>query len=201
MKRNARFYGVNLLSELDQPGEYFIDEEALHIYFRPEGSISEKPLLLSVNSSAIITMKNGTNHVQLVDLEVGFGRGVGIDAQGVSQVLIKNTTVHGVGTMGINLVATDSTIEDSEVFHTGCAGVAADGGHSRPLIPGNVTVKGNHIHHIANWKRTYMAAIHFGGSGNIYADNTVGFAPHTCMTGGGVNQRLDSHDGSVQQPD
>jgi hypothetical protein len=31
VKTNARFYGVNLLSELDCPGEYFIDETAMQL--------------------------------------------------------------------------------------------------------------------------------------------------------------------------
>ena len=186
MKRNARFYGVNLLSELDVPGEYFIDEKALQLYFLPPGGITQiasKPIVLSVNASAVVTLATGTKHVQLVNLEVGFGRGPGIDAGGVSHVLIKNCTVHGLGTTGLSMSATNSAILESEVYDTGCAGVSAGGGTSRPLVPGNLTVRGNHIHHIANWKRTYQAAIGFSGSGNIYSDNTVGFAPHTCMTG------------------
>ena len=32
---NARFYGVNLLTELDQPGEYFIDRAKLRLHFLP----------------------------------------------------------------------------------------------------------------------------------------------------------------------
>jgi hypothetical protein len=37
VKTHARFYGVNLLSELDQPGEYYIDEAKLQLYFLPAG--------------------------------------------------------------------------------------------------------------------------------------------------------------------
>jgi hypothetical protein len=187
VKRNARFYGVNLLSELDAAGEYYIDEEQLVLYFLPPDKIDAKPLLLSVNASAVVSLGRSTQHVHLQNLEVGFGRGIGISASGVGHVLIHNCTVHGLGTSGVSLDGTDSAIIDSEVFHTGCAGVHASGGLSRPLVPGNISVRGNYVHHIAQWKRTYQAAISFGGSGNTYSDNTVGFAPHTCMTGGGVN--------------
>lgn len=95
--------------------------------------------------------------------------------------------MYGLGTSGIELSGTNSAIVDSEVSHTGCSGLGASGGNPKTLQPGNITVRGNHIHHIALWKRTYQPAISFSGSGNIYSDNTVGFAPHTCMTGGGTN--------------
>ena len=38
------------------------------------------------------------------------------------------------------------------------------------IAAGNITVRGNNIHHIALWKRTYQAAISFSGSGNVYED-------------------------------
>ena len=52
---------------------------------------------------------------------------------------------------------------DSEISHTGCNGMSASGGDARTLAPGNITVRGNAIHHIGLWKRTYMPAIAFGG--------------------------------------
>jgi hypothetical protein len=35
--------------------------------------------------------------------------------------------------------------------------------------------------------------LRFGGSGNVYADNAVGFAPHTCLTGGGTNLSFEGN--------
>ena len=69
-------------------------------------------------------------------------------------------------------------------------GMSAGGGNEQTLEQGNLTVRGNKIHHIANWKRTYQAAISFSGSGNVYADNEVGFAPHTCMTGADTDRNV-----------
>ena len=39
----------------------------------------------------------------------------------------------GVGTIGVELDGTDSVIVDSEVSHTGCAGMATTGGNQRTL--------------------------------------------------------------------
>jgi hypothetical protein len=61
VKKNARFYGVNLLSELDTAGEYFIDEKALQLYFMPlgDGAVSTKPATISVNHSAVVSLATG----------------------------------------------------------------------------------------------------------------------------------------------
>ena len=183
---------MNLLSELDQPGEYFIDEKSLHLYFLPDGKIGDKPAMLSVNTSAVVTLAN-TKHTSLENLEVGFGRSTGISATGIDSVLIRNVTVYGLGTSGIELSGTNSAVVSSEISHTGCAGMSAGGGVDHKPTPGNLTVRGNKIHHIGNWKRTYMPAIRFSGSGNLYADNVVSHAPHTCMTGGGTNLTFEGN--------
>ncbi len=188
VKSNARFYGVNLLSELTEPKEYYIDEGTQTLYFMPPAPLTSAAIVLSANqSAAVVSLGSGTQHVHLVNLTVGYGRRQGISAPAVDFVLIQNCTVYGLGTYGIDLGGSNSAILQSEVSHTGCGGVSAHGGDDRTSSPGNVTVRANHIHHIALWKRTYQPAIRFAGSGNIYADNTVGFAPHTCMAGGGVN--------------
>ena len=38
-----------------------------------------------------------------------------------------------------------------------------------------------------------MPAIRFSGSGNVYAENVVSHAPHTCMTGGGTNLTFEGN--------
>lgn len=176
------------LSELDEAGEYFVDEKTQTLYFLPPAPLASAAIVLSANqSAAVVSLGSGTQHVHLVNLKVGYGRKQGISAPAVDSVLIQNCTVYGLGTYGVDLGGSNSAMLESEVSHTGCGGVSAHGGDDRTSSPGNVTVRANHIHHIALWKRTYQPAIRFAGSGNIYADNVVGFAPHTCMTGGGVN--------------
>ena len=134
---------MNLLSELDQPGEYFIDEKSLHLYFMPDGKIGDKPATLSVNASAVVTLAN-TTHTNIENLEVGFGRSTGISATGIDSVLIRNVTVYGLGTSGIELSGTNSAVVSSEISHTGCAGMSAGGGVDHKPTPGNLSVRKPH---------------------------------------------------------
>lgn len=86
---------------------YFIDEKARRLYFMPpEGQvISAKPVMLSVNHSAVVGLAAGTAHVQFVGLTVGFGRKTGIAASSVDNVLVQNCTVR-ISTIGCYSLST-----------------------------------------------------------------------------------------------
>eukprot|EP00960_Hanusia_phi_P018375 541890-Hanusia_phi.AAC.1 len=43
----AKFYAVNLKSELDSPGEYFIDRDEMLIYFWPPGDLDTRQVTSS----------------------------------------------------------------------------------------------------------------------------------------------------------
>ena len=92
--KNARFLGVNILSELDSPQEYYIDAAALKLYFFPppqhdsEQSIQDS-LVLSVAGSTLIDLA-GVKHVHLVNLTVAYGRRGGIAADQVENVVVAN---------------------------------------------------------------------------------------------------------------
>ena len=53
VKTHARFYGVNLLSELDSEGEYFVDEQELVLYFFPPSG-HQRDDWVGIDSSPIL---------------------------------------------------------------------------------------------------------------------------------------------------
>ena len=94
--------------------------------------------------------------------------------------------MHTHGTDGIVLTdARDSTVTDCEVSDVGCAGVRATGGVAATLEKGNLVVSNNVVHHYAQWKRTYMPGVYWGGVANQFLNNTVRHAPHNGFLGGG----------------
>jgi hypothetical protein len=71
-------YGVNLLSELDQEAEYFIDEAKLLLYFKPPAGshpsnwVGAAAPVLSTNASALINV-SAVSSVHIKDLAVAYG--------------------------------------------------------------------------------------------------------------------------------
>ena len=198
VKTHARWYGVNLKSELDSPGEYYIDETELALYFMPPASFppsswsgSNVPTL-AINATSIINA-TGASHVSFRHLTVAYGRAIGFEASAVSSLEITNTTVFGMGQHGMILSGTDSSVLESTIHSCGCKGLSTSGGDPRRYTAGNLTIRGNNIHHVALWKRTYQAPISFSGCGNVYQDNTVSFVPHTCIDGVGTNMTFSGN--------
>ena len=191
-KPNARFYGLNLLSELDAPGEFFLDfsgsGQKLHLI--PPLSMRGGPggwatgPTLGLNESVIDI--SGTTGATVKRLQVVDGRGVGIRAVDVSGATIAGCTSSMHGEQGIFMTnAVDSTIADNSVSYTGCAAMRAHGGNATTLAKGSNRVLRNNITRFSLWKRTYQAGIHWAGVANTYSDNVVTEGPHNCFLGGG----------------
>lgn len=194
---NARFYGVNLLSELDAPGEYFLDRQARRLYFYPPLPLTEWGDDAPVLTMAKVALEmSNTQHVHHEGIAVLHAKGVGINATNVAGAVIRNCTIAGHGLDGIVLVGTNSSIVDSHIHDTGCGGLRAHGGSALTLAAGNLLVSGNTVSHHGLWKRTYMPGIHWAGVANTYSHNTISFGAHNCILGGGneVREMVPGHE-------
>jgi hypothetical protein len=189
VKAGARFYGVNLLCELDSPKEYYIDDAAGLLYFYPPQGTpppTQWPagtVGVAVNETAVNL--TGVRHVVLRGLTVTGAIHTGIEGSGVDSVLIENCTVSGHGRHGIDLDGVGSGVADSSVYSVGGSGMRIQGGDAMTMTPGNMFARRNHVHHIGLYKRTYQPALFWGGVNNTYSQNRLEDGPAMCIWGGG----------------
>ena len=189
VKPGARFYGVNLLCELDTPSEYYIDDEEGALYFwPPEGSGPPAQWAagtcgVSVNDTAINV--SNASHIVLRGLTVTGAVHTGIEGSGVDSVHVDNCTVSGHGRHGISLDGRNSGVTNSHVHSVGGSGMRITGGEAMTLTPGKMFATSNHVHQVGLWKRTYQPALFWGGVQNRYIGNVLEDGPAMLIWGGG----------------
>ena len=95
-----RWYALNLLEELDLPGEYVIDKENGKMYvYLPENT---RTLNVSVMNDPLVAIENCRN-ITLSKLTFEYGRSIGIYLENTQHVRITGCTVRNVGGVGISI--------------------------------------------------------------------------------------------------
>jgi hypothetical protein len=95
-----QYVALNVLQELDEPGEWYVDTASGLLFLWPPGDIRTASVDVSVLEKPIIALDH-TSYCTLGDLIIENGRGLGISIEGGTHNRIVNCIVRNVGTVGI----------------------------------------------------------------------------------------------------
>ena len=179
-----RFFVYDTITEIDMPGEWFIDRAKQRIYYYPTDNFDG--LQIVTGTETPLTIKNSKN-ITIDGFTVEGSRKIGINASNSDGVSIINTTVQNVGTTGINAtLLTNSLIENCVVKETGEGAIRLNykdftndysNGSDPDLKPQGNVVRNNIVHHVGIMN-PISGAVYFGGTGNTFEYNTVHDTPH-----------------------
>jgi hypothetical protein len=177
-KPGQRFYFLNILEELTDPGEYYVDRDAGLLYFLPPAPLEAGEALVSVLEEPLIRL-DGASHVQVHGLTLEAGRGSGIAVTGGEGVTISYCTLRNLGNLGIVIDGgTGHTVRGCTIHGTGDGGIDVRGGNRETLTPAWHVVEECHLHHYARWSRTYQPGVHARGVGIRITHNLIHDCPH-----------------------
>ncbi len=186
-----RYYALNLLEELDQPGEYYIDRDKGLLYFWPPAPLTDAQIVLSTLATPVVSLQDAS-HVTLANLTVEICVGNGIEVTGGEGVTIKSCTVRNTGLSGIIVKdGTNHTITGCDIHDTGTGGVHVSGGDRKTLTPCGHVVENNHIWRISRRQRTHAYNVHMNGVGIRLAHNLIHDAPHQAIGLGGNDHIIE----------
>jgi parallel beta-helix repeat protein len=187
--REARFYILNLLEELDSPGEYFVDVTTNTLYFYPPRPLTNaSDVALSMLRTPIISLEPHTvlQHVVFQDLTVMYGVVEGISLVQTDHVVLRNVVSSNNGRHNVVMTNAMNTLIEGLASHgAGCCGVVLTGGDTATLTPSNTTLRNSQISTYARWARTYNPGISYKGVGLALVNNAITNAPHQGMYGDG----------------
>ncbi|MCK0157050.1 right-handed parallel beta-helix repeat-containing protein [Cellulophaga sp. F20128] len=95
-----RWYVYNILEEVDEPGEYYIDRTTKKLYFYPSEDI--KVLELSVLEKPLVSIK-GASNIELSGLQFECSRGMGVYMERTQNNRIQDCTFKNLGIVGVSI--------------------------------------------------------------------------------------------------
>lgn len=162
-----KYWLMNLLEEIDTPGEWAVDFPTGTLYFYPPEKLEGAKIVICDNDQPVIHVAGATN-VVLRQLTVENNLGHGIEIDGGESNLLAGCTVRNVSRYAIKVDGGfHHEILSCDLYHLGAGGVWLGGGDekSSPRIPAGHRVVNNHIHHFAEIERVYAPAVNSGFTG------------------------------------
>jgi hypothetical protein len=188
------YWALNLLEEIDSPGEWCVDFADGKLYFYPPGPLEKAEILLADSDEPVINI-NGGAHIILRGFTVEAALGQGIQIKDGESNLIAGCTVRNVDKYAIRVEGgKKNLILSNDLYNLGCGGVWLSGGDEKcePRVPAGHMVINNHIHHFSQIEHIYTPGVNCGFTGggggghhpavgNIVAHNLVHDTPHAGM--------------------
>lgn len=176
-RKGQWFYAFNLLSEIDRPGEWYVDRQRGVLYFWPPSPLDQGEAIVSVLPHMVAM--NDVSHVTLKGLIFEAARGTALTMSGGTENRIVGCTIRNVGGWAVTVRGgTGQGVVGCDMYQMGGGGISLSGGDRTTLTPAGHLAENNHIHHYARVKRVYQPGIQLRGVGNRAANNLIHDAPH-----------------------
>lgn len=164
-REGQRYYAVNLLSELDAPGEWYLDRPRGRVFLYPKADLTEARVELSVAAFPLMEIKDAS-HLRFRGLLWECGAADGVRIQGGSDIRLEGCTLRKMAGTGVEIRGGRGHVLQSCDLHTlGRGGVALAGGDRKTLTPGDHLVENCHIHHLSRIDHTYTPGVWVDGVG------------------------------------
>ena len=174
----------NLLEEIDQPGEYYLDNKAGKLYYYPYTTPAQSDtILISILGTPLVRMNNADNiHFEGITFEAG--RGIGVSIVNGKNNLLKDCTLRNMGMLAVRTgLGYDSFGAHQNNFNSrggknngilhcwieniGSGGVCLGGGDRKTLEPAGNWISDCELTHCGRLTYSYKCPVNIHGVGNI----------------------------------
>jgi len=188
-----RFHFLNVLEELDVPGEWFLDRAAGKLYFWPPadaaGGADGAEALLSLLDEPLVRLSD-VSYLTLEGLTLEASRGNAVEIRGGKQNLLANCTIRNIGNWGVRIEGGAAHgVKDCSITNTGDGGVSLAGGDRQTLAPGSHFVENCYFQRQGRWSKCYVPAVLISGVGQRVSNCLIHDHPHCAILLGG-NEHL-----------
>ena len=189
LRKGNRWHVLNVLAELDSPGEYYVDRDKGILYFWPPSEVFRGKPMVSI-AGQLITMKD-TTHVTVRGFTLEACRGTAASISGGVHNSIIGCTIRNTGNKAVSVSGAENAVIGCDIYETGDGGISLSGGVRQTLTPAGLLAQNNHIHHFSRWSHTYRPAVGVHGCGNIVRNNLLHHGSHNAIQLGGNDHVIE----------
>jgi hypothetical protein len=203
-------YYYNILAEVTQPGDWYLDREnaKLYYYLPNSGLTSSDKLSLTLMSKPMIELDN-TSYINFTRLKFSNSGSTAIRMKNCDHILVAGSDFKNFGQHAIDVgdvYATgdpyehgyygghDNRIQSNNIDYIGQGGIFLGGGSKYTLTHGNNVVDNNKITNFSVYSATYTPAVRVDGCGNIVSRNYFAGTPHAALLFYGNDQTIEGNE-------
>jgi len=178
----APYFGINLLCELDSPGEWYLDRDSGMLYFWPPSPVEKGRAVVSLLEEPLVTTQQAS-HVVFRGITFEAGRADAVIIHGGEDVLLAGCIIHNMGNWAVIIDGGKGHgVIGCDIAYTGDGGVSLKGGDVKTLTPSGHFVENCHIHHFDRWNRAgYQSGVILEGVGCRVSHNLIHDGPHQAV--------------------
>ena len=183
-----RFYAVNLLEELDAPGEWYFDRKRSKLFWSPGADNGE--IVLAQALTPFIKLDKA-RHVCFENLSFAYSHGSAsvISMQVAKRCVVKDCLFDSISSLAVVVSGERNRVTGCTMRNMGSTVVNLYGGDRGALLPANNLVDHCTIVNNGMYKRSHSKAFGMEGCGNAIRDCKVTQAPEGAVAYGG-NEHL-----------
>lgn len=179
--KGQRFYFLNIMEEVTEAGDYYIDRDASTLYFIPFEGETPDEVIISLSDAPAFVFEDCVS-CTITNLTIEAFRGDGIDIKGGKTVAVADCHIRNIGNHGVAINnCVGAVVRGCHIHDCGDCGISAAGGDRATLTSSEILIENNHIHHIAKWTRCYQTCANITGVGVTVRHNLMHDAPHTAV--------------------
>jgi len=180
MGNNKLWWAINLIEELDQPGEWYLDRSAGKLYIWPPSSIHGAEIIMSMLGTTQGTMvqTNGTKYLEFRDLTFEMYRFRAIQLGLGDHIMIDGCRIQNTGENAIAISGKNHTVQNCLIRDIGGTAVYVSGGDRLKLEGNGHRIRNNQIYDFGYWQRIFTPGVWLVDVGAIVEHNVICKGPH-----------------------
>jgi hypothetical protein len=191
-RKGMYYYAYNLLPELDEPGEWYLDRDTGLLYFWPPSPIGASQVTVSLVPTLV--QASGLAHVTFQGLSFECTRGTALSLSDCEEVRVVCSTIRNTGAWGVQLSGKGSGVQGCDLYNLADGGVSLSGGDRPTLTPAGLFVDNCHIYKFGRWNPICKPAVQVDGVGNRVTHNLINDAPHIAIMWGGNDHLFECNE-------